>query len=226
MTVGFQAFNDSGITQIDGTYKNLSLKTKGTATTTTAATDFSTVTFTVSGVVGEPVIAVSAPGGAVGHVGNLSGGVATVVIVALGPVGTSVNWWMFTDPGNAAAYGLAIYDDSGAMVFNAAERYMRYAGQVGLVAIGTNPSVTLPSGKTYAAYQATPAARGVVYSDIPGPAGTPWYLDTIRGVPKISGNVVSSVYAQIGHNGPFYAPGVPSAYSFSGTAFVLDVTHY
>lgn len=224
---GFQVFNDDYITIIDATFANLALKAMGTIATDTTLVDCSKKTITIAGVVGFPIVAVSATGGAVAQVSSLSGGTATITIYAIGSIGTTVNWWLFCDPTATPQY-LAVWDATGKLVFNAAEKYMRYAGSLAVAGgTSTGTSITLPAGKTYATYLATPAGRGVEHTDTGGGTGElRHYLETVMSMCKIVANVISALQAQTYSEGPFTGASYPTGYVVDGTAFVVDVTDY
>lgn len=226
-TVGIEVRNASGNLCIDGTYKNLVFVTKGVATTTTVQDNFSYVSINLNGLSGYPLVAVSAAGGAWATVRSYSNGAAVVDIVAHGPVGTSLTYYVFALPTNLGdSAGLQIFNAVGELVFSAEHRYMRVVGSIAATAGPGSPpaSLTLPAGKTYAVFQTTPMA----YAQINDLAGIPgqhdWQLTSIRGCFAVSSNVISKIWDefQIVHYGPTQPPG----YNQAATGFVLDVTNY
>jgi hypothetical protein len=147
-------------------------------------------------------------------------------VYAVGGVGTSVKWYLFCDSTAAPEY-LAVYNPAGKLVFNAAEKYMRFAGSMTVNANFSANSLTLPAGKTYAIYHVSPGGRGVEHTDTGGGTGeTRHYLEVVLSMSKVVGNIVTDVQQQTYSEGPFTAASYPSGYSVDTTAFVLDVTGY
>ena len=140
MPAGLQVFNDSGIVQIDGTYSNLQLTAKGTASTSmqnlsyfTQAngtfrynTPYTTVSFTGN----TPVFAVSGDSTVSVVSTSVSGSVWTVgIITPNGPA--SFEWYVFDEASSSGGnYGLQVFNDSGVLVFDSSNKYFRQIGYV------------------------------------------------------------------------------------------------
>lgn len=225
MTAGLIVRNAGGVVVIDGQYHNPSLRAKGVATTTTIKGSGSYISFTISGLTATPMIAVNSPVGAYAHVSSFSSGSALVEIVAAGPVGTAVTWYVFDKPGFVAPLKyFVVRNAAGEVVFNANERYMRVAGTMAVSGL-SGGSLTLPAA-TYAAYFATPVGRSVTFTQTGVPQDDHWYITAIRRFVAINGGAITTVEKDVGQSGPYVQVGSPSRYQFDGTVFVLDVTNY
>jgi hypothetical protein len=223
---GLLVRNSGGVIVIDGQYHNPSMRAKGTAVTATIKGSGSYVSFTVGGLTATPVIAVSSTLGAIAHVSSFASGSALVEIIAHGPVGTSVPWWIFDKPGIASPPKyFVVRNAAGEVVFNANERYMRVAGVMQVNGI-TGGSLTLPSGRTYASYFGTPVGRSVTFTQTGVPQDDHWYITAIRRFVAINDGAITTNEADVGQSGPYVQVGAPARYQFDGTAFLLDVTNY
>lgn len=148
MPAGLQVFNDSGIIQIDGTYSNLQLVARGSATTSMQTLAYNTqpngtfqydtpyvqINFTGT----TPVFAVSG-GSTVCVISTaVSGNSWTIGIVTPnGP--TSFEWFVFDKATPSGTnVGLQVFNESGQLVFDAGQKYIRVLGSV----LGVVPSYT------------------------------------------------------------------------------------
>ncbi|MBQ4853228.1 hypothetical protein IMW82_00845 [Rhodanobacter sp. B2A1Ga4] len=228
MQAGFEVYNDGNALVIDGTYRNMSFRLKGTAVTTTVVDQFSTVTVSLSGLSGYPCVAVKSSSGAWAAVRSYASGACLVDIVALGGVGTSVDYYIFDLPQPIAGdnAGLQVFNAAGDMVFSSSHRYVRIVGSITASAGPSLPSnsITLAAGKTYAVMQNNPMAYAKIVNQSPVPGEQDWYLYSMRGCFKVASNVITAVASEFA--AVHYGVTVPPPYSVAATGFVVDVTGY
>ena len=219
--------NGNNIVVIDSNYRNPSLRAKGTVATTAIVGSASKASFNIPGVSATPVLAVASSVGAYCHVSSFASGNALVEVFAHGPVGTSVAWYLFDDPGivSPLKYFVIRNPDTNQVVFNANERYMRVAGVMPVNGL-TGGSLTLPAGRTYAGYFAPPVGRSVTFTQTGVPQDDHWYITAIRRFLAISGGTITTNEADVGQSGPYVQLGSPARYQFDGNAFLLDVTGF
>lgn len=222
---GLIIYNNTGNLVIDSDYKNLCMRGKGSINTTTLVGSCSGVSFQISGLSATPLVVVSSTLGATAHVSAFAAGVATVEILCGGAVGSTVQYWVFDEPGVAVApQYLAVYNAAGQCVFNAAEKYMRVVANYALPAV-TGAGITLPSGRTYAAWLTNPCGRSVSFTSGGGGASQ-WNVTSIRRLPTINANVIDSVEKDVQQSGPYNQVGAPPRYQLDSIVFVLDVSFF
>ncbi|WP_414451297.1 hypothetical protein AB4851_20825 [Burkholderia sp. 22PA0099] len=141
---GLKVVNSSGFIQIDSTYKNLGLRTKGIATSggsPVGDVGWYYATVTISAGVG-PVIAFRSSGKSYLRYSTVSGGTITYYFHCQGS-GVLVWYWVFDDPSLATlsgTYGLRVRDGSGAIAFDSRTSYMRVIDAItGAGAPGSDP---------------------------------------------------------------------------------------
>jgi len=173
MALGFRARNGGGGVQIDETYRNLSLRAKGSFNPGTVWNGtWRTGTITVTG--NSPVLAwrASVPAAIVGA--SRSGNAITYTFMIAGTAGT-IDWWLFDETGFGSVtgnVGIRIRNPStGVVVFDSRMKYMRVVGFIGGEFIGNNPPAS-------AQYPGLPAlvAGNIPYryvSNVVSQAGTP-----------------------------------------------------
>ena len=227
MPAGILVRNNNGSVVIDGTFKNLVFASKGVATTLTAVDQFSVVTVNLGNLTGYPLVAVQSSVGAWATVRSYANGNAAVDIVALGPVGTVVNYFVFALPSTTTdAGGFQVFNAAGELVFSAGHRYMRVVGSLSAHAgPGSAPaSVTMPVGRAYAVFQTTPMAYAKNVNQSSTPAEQDWYLYPMRGCFSVNGATIAKVWNefQVTH----YGASRPPDYDQAATGFILDITNY
>lgn len=124
---GLQIFNADGQTvTIDSTYRNLALRTKGVASTSTSTGFASYIDFTVSGLT-MPIIATKTAFGSTASVANLGNGTFSFRIYASGGTGTQVPYYIFDVPlGTDSRHGFEVFDGAGNLTFDAiGGKYLR-----------------------------------------------------------------------------------------------------
>jgi hypothetical protein len=148
-SAGLQIINDGGSFQIDQTYRNLCLRQKGTAvTSSTLSSGSSYASFNVTGLT-SPIIAIG---------GSATASVQTYwdapnsrhgfLISANGAVGTSVPYYIFDVPTElGATYGFQVRDASGVLLFDATQPPLRVRGFYRNQSANVS---SLASGRTYA----------------------------------------------------------------------------
>lgn len=139
---GLRVRNNSLITQIDSTFRNLSFWTKGTAVANqpTGFGSWRYATFNVPYSTSSafawradfPSFVMSA---------GISGGTMTVTILSyiVGGSQATINWYVFATPDTTGfpggqVYGLRVKDAAGGKSFDSRNQYMKYVGAVGGVA--------------------------------------------------------------------------------------------
>jgi len=189
MPAGFYSKTDGGVFQIDGTYRNLFLRYKTTLTTTSA---FGGGMFTGSltsvanyGSVANAVIAVRCSYGATVYYNSPS--THDFQIAVQGPIGTTVDVYVFGEPAAAgASYGLQVWNDSGQLVFDALQKPMRVVGQLVTPTLGS--TISTPSGRTCAC-----VIHGGFYADVQNAGPGTWAYYVLRFGARISGTTVTMV---------------------------------
>jgi len=146
MPAGLEILNGQGSYQIDGNYANLMFVRKGVASTVQApagdamSNNPTRVAITVNA--GE-FVAYSCPLPAA--VAGKSG--ATVYINVAGPVGTQVSYWIFAAGSGTSPSGLQVFNEQGALVFDASWKLLNVVG----VSAGVG-TFQYPTGRTYAVF--------------------------------------------------------------------------
>lgn len=131
MATGIQIINDWGTLQIDETYRNLFLRTKGTGGSIPAT--------------GADLVALQSSS----YDGADNGGADSVP--------STTKWWIFNLLGTAGAgtYGLKIWDASGNLVFDCFQQPMRIVDFITVAGGAAAGSKSYPSGKQYAVIRGT-----------------------------------------------------------------------
>jgi len=130
MAAGIQVFNDSNFIQIDGDYRNLEFKQKGSVNIpgSNAAGGggvVSYVTVSYSGV--DPVIAINSSGFSYASISSISGNTYTWMIYNGETSAQTVEYFIFAQPSSSSAgnSGIEIRDAAGSLVFDSNKRYLR-----------------------------------------------------------------------------------------------------
>ncbi len=210
---------------IDGEQPNYRLVASGTVATDTApgpGVDFTSKTISVPGLL-APVVAHSCTAGAYGIV--YANG--TVKLIAAGPVGTTIKYWVFDDPNTApvpTGWGLVVrHPTTKKVVYVSGQKSMRVVGFPTVSKGSSLPS--FPSGKTYAVATVGVAGTGTYYPWTGGGIG-PWTYNEDRTVVAVNGRVLTTVTKN--QSTTTGAPGSPFPANFviDGKALVLDVSDY
>lgn len=227
MPVGIEIRNNAGFIQIDGTYRNLSFDRKGTLATSNVAVDTSYGTVALTGLSGFPAVMVQSAAGAFAIVTGFSGSSCNLTIVAKGPVGTSVTYYVFTPPTVTPSYGFEIRNAAGQVVFTAAHKYMKVVGEISGSASTSGAdttTVTMPAGRTYAVLASTRPAANRVINQSPSPPDLDYWSYTFIGLYKVNSNVVAITSAN--NAAAHFDNTAPPEVSFAGKGFIVDVTGY
>lgn len=173
MPAGLQVMNNSNIVQIDSTYANYVLWSKGTATASTvpgwAVSGMYTVS--ISSNRKNSIIAIRCASNFV--VLNSLDAAGNVVHQVLVEGAVSFDYFIFTaDPPGAATFGMEVYNESGVRVYQATEKYLKMLGfYTTAVAAGTSGTISTPN-KTPAYICASYCAL-FEGSTVPNPNGAP-----------------------------------------------------
>ncbi|MCY0385668.1 hypothetical protein OVY01_00110 [Robbsia sp. Bb-Pol-6] len=129
---GLAVYNSSGYLQIDSTYKNLSLRTKGAVTSggSPTATNWYSASFTVAYGT-SPVMAFRPSSGQAMLLYSTVSGSNITYYVLCSASGVTVSYWVFDDPVSVTVsglYGLIVNNAAGAKVFDSRSNYMRVVG--------------------------------------------------------------------------------------------------
>ncbi|MGE7136229.1 hypothetical protein ACQKIE_01195 [Luteibacter sp. NPDC031894] len=132
MTIGFRARNSGGAIQIDQTYRNLALRSKGAvAANTPWLTTWRTASITVAA--NSPVLAWRCNNPCAMVSAARSGSSITYTFMVAATSGT-IEWWLFDEPiygGVTGSIGLRIRNPaSGVVVFDSRQKYMRIVGSL------------------------------------------------------------------------------------------------
>ncbi|NIF28322.1 hypothetical protein F3J44_18295 [Pantoea sp. Tr-811] len=158
MPAGLQVFNDAGVLQIDGTFKNMVLTAVGTATLGKVggagiqpypSAGYYRISYPVSS--RQPILALRSSAN-VCFLTDDNG------FTVFGAEGTSIGFYVYdrVDFGNGAGNsGFQVFNEQGVEVFNANNRYMRVLGSYSVNIPVTDLSNTAP----------TPTFSGVVDSN-------------------------------------------------------------
>jgi hypothetical protein len=153
MTVGFEAYNDSGYVQITPEMKNFVFKAKGSGTCTTnigssVAIYVATINITSNGF---PIFAINSSG-LCGIIGATVSGSTWSIYVASNTSGATFDWWQFDEPDAGASpenQGLELFKSDGSRGWHSSLNAMRIVDVVD----ANHADVTYTSGHTYAACQ-------------------------------------------------------------------------
>lgn len=163
MPEGIQVINDSGILQIDSTYRNLCLKTAGVAVTSTLSTEIpaSYIDVSISNSVAPLLGFTATTEGVTCTVISVVGSTVVFRIFSQGAVGTSIPYYVFDVPdGTGSNFGMQVYNASGQLCFDAAKKYMRILDFYHHIPYPTTVTNTYP-GKSIALIP-TAYHRGIV----------------------------------------------------------------
>ena len=220
MSFGFQLIGDSSNYQVDDTYANYVMTSKGTGTLTTDnmyPQAIVSCSITVSGV--APMIAYSCSSRMVQLYVQNSGSTWTFFMTSKTATnGSTFNYYIFDKADQdsvSGGYGIEVFNSSGVRTFHSSNKVLRIAG------IGGG---TYTSGRTYAAIQ---FVQGMSYNetDISG-VGSLYRINLSYTGASISSNVVS-VAANIYVNYTTTTITGNTYSNSSGSVFgVIDVTNY
>jgi len=213
MTIGFQVLLADGTTvQADDTYRNLSVREQGSATTTnlTAAGGTSFIVFYRTGLT-MPLLAVGGTGYATGQVwydaANARWG---FMITSGGGVGTSVPFYIFdvpydSDPG----FGLQVFNAAGQKTFDIMQKYMRVNDFYSV-------SASVLATRNYDPSRVYACIHMIVGFRISAQAGNTQLVAS-----KVSGGSVTTTGIIV--DGP---QGIPTINEALAVILVVDVTYY
>lgn len=168
MTIGFEVYNESGVKQVDHTYRNYGFKTKGSRTCSTALGAPSSryyAQFSVTSA-GAPIVAIRPTNGNAIGLFHISVSGTTWTYTYIGASGATFDYYVFDydaamSGGAGTNVGLEVYDASGNTIYSSDSGSLLIAGGgAGL----TNVS-GLPSGRTYAGIQ-TATGLSQTYLDL------------------------------------------------------------
>lgn len=177
MPVGFQAINDSGVYQIDDTYKNIQLITKASVTSMTQVSSGTLYNgiksywyydIVVSSAT-NPVVALNGNTTQwliVGAV-NISGNTYTFRVFSDSDV--DFTYYVFDVPTISGTVGLEVYNSSGELQFTATRGSFKPTNQVTTSNSENDKSTTLASGKTYAVVTVRPGRFASSFSIVGDP---------------------------------------------------------
>jgi hypothetical protein len=226
MAYGFEIRNDYGTVQVDDTFKNLALKSKSTLTTTSPypSGGSSQVLLSLTAPV-TPVIALRCAVEAVITFAYIGGGVAQYLIAANGPVGTTIDCYVFDEPAapTMSGYGTVINDPSGNTIFDGSQKYLRVVDFIGPIGstVSTAPH-TYVSGRIYAAAVTSLAYNRTVIPWVPVP-GYAIAVENFIGAKNVTDGVQLGL-VPIKQEGP--GPGIGGTWDLPGYLTVIDVTDY
>jgi hypothetical protein len=221
MAVGLrvQCQDGSGALQVDENYRNLFLRAKANAATTSQALPssgfgVSFATITIPNCSQLPLIAIrSADYSFLGEMLIDGSGTVTVRVYIVGAIGTAFTWYAFDALTSATTVGVKVWNAAGQLVFDAGAKPMRITDGFSTPGdSGTTNSYT--PGRTYAVVN----SAGVWVSSFSGsPTG---YVVRVHGA-KVTNETVQIAPVQIvGQAGSSFEQRRPS-YSL-----VVDVTNY
>lgn len=222
MAYGLQVVNANGFIQIDETYRNLHFKQKGTSNTTAVASGSagnSTVTVSITAV--DSIMLIALRCGVLVSITNyqIAGTTVNVTLVANGPVGTAIDWYVY-DTAPAAQRGktgLHLFNRQGQLVFDSSRVPMRVVDTY-QVNGSTGDTKTYATGRRYAAV----FSPGIYVVPVrTGPEGSNGYAVNLPGVRinESAGQVTVSPFQIQGATGTSFSQTLPSA------VMVVDVTY-
>ena len=167
MTYGFKALNDYGAIQIDDTYTNLTLKQKGTATTTGSYSSGSLrFPILILDLTYTPIVAFQPPVGQLLFINGLSssdlgGGTTRYIFQFVGWGDFTFNYFVFGPPPTPTesplpGYGLVVKDSNNVITYRSDQKYLNIAGLINSsspttgTTSDTYTSSTMTSGRSYA----------------------------------------------------------------------------
>lgn len=214
MAHGLQVYNNSGILQIDSSYRNFSITSSGVATAGTGGL-VRRVNITINGE--NPILAFRSTTGATATAIGKSGNTFTYQIMIYAPSGFDPNvyWWAF-DNSNSPEYshGLHVYNASGLLCYDSSKKYFKML----------NPNLT--GAVTYSGKSVLSVACSFGYSRnaFPNPGNLNTYLyNDYMDFAKVNGSTVESFVGQVGF-GSWPTP--LASYNVNGTMAAIDVTGY
>jgi hypothetical protein len=241
MPVGFQAINDSGVYQIDDTYKNLQLITKASVTAMTQVntgilysglTQYWYYDIVVTSAT-NPVVALN--GNAtqwliIGAV-NISGGTWTFRVYSNADV--DFTYYVFDVPTVSGTVGLEVYNASGQLQFTSGRYPFRVQQGVTTVAADGDKVTTLTSGRTYAIATIYPGRAAVSGFEVGDPKiPTPSYCmqQHYIGGFKLNGVTLTTNLAPVlwydQYQGDDWDCGLVTGSDDAQRVLVLDVTNF
>lgn len=224
MAAGFEVRNPSGALQIDGTFQNLELRQVGSTTCDQYISGtnywYREISLTTGG---RPMLAIKDTGGASAFVlsGGVSGGHVTYRICRGSP--GSVEWMLFDVPTPSGAnFGLQVFNQDGALVFDALKKYARVLD----VVAGSNMSTEAPIHRSYPG-KSIAVVQGARASDQRGidREGMGYYQVLTRGGRCAVGASNLSLTYEL--DSDFHLVHVFSEYQrYAYSYLVLDITNY
>jgi hypothetical protein len=209
---GLRVFGDSGVFQIDNTYRNLSLREKGTFVTTSnmyssvsvaqisARTGFTSPILAVGGsVLSQPIVLYDS------GTGRFS-----FAVRASGPIGTQVPYWIFDvpPPPPASGAGIRVWNASGQLVFDSSLPPLRV---VKFSVNSDNPNFSGQAGRSYAVAHVRNGYRQVTIEQ-----------QTVRAtMTRVNGSTVDGAPVAIQDT-----DNTPTTLIVPMNSLVIDVTNY
>ena len=233
MATGFRTRNSGGGIQIDQTYRNLALRSKGSFAPGTPwnGNAWRLGSITVTG--NNPVLAWRCAQPCAMISASRSGTSITYQFVIAATAGT-VEWWLFDDPAFGVPVGnvgLRIHNpDTGGVVFDSRMKYLRVVGSV----TGDYSQLAPPPNGNYAGSPAVVtgnAAFNYLVQTIGAPGGAPpypWIEISMWPMAAVSGSQVTwSQQATQGvqHQANEPIPGV-SSHQYAYSYLFVDVSNY
>lgn len=155
MAFGFLAKGDAGNVQIDEKYANLMFASKATVTSDSSRKYRITVTNAVS-----PIVLLRSTSGNVAWAGTVNPSVGTFYLeIRTQSASQSFDYWVFDRPNNVSlpSFGLLVKNSSGQVVYRSDKKPLKVV-QIISLNYSNYPSITVPSGKTYAVVSSQPYA--------------------------------------------------------------------
>lgn len=215
MAYGLQVYNNSGILQIDSSYRNFAITTSGVA----VAGAGGLVRRVNISVVGEnPILGFRSSTGATATAIGKSGSTFTYQIMIYAPSGgfdPNVYWWAFDNESSPVlTHGLHVYNSSGGLCYDSGKRYFKML----------NHDIAGSITYTGKALLSAACSFGYARNAHPNPANPAnyQYTDYMEFV-KINGSVIEKSTEMVGLGG---WPGPLPSYSVLGTMAAIDVTGY
>ncbi len=214
---GFQVYDESGNLQIDSESLTHYLYSSGTVSTTTRAfgnTNPSSFVISVPTSVPLPIVAISS-GYAFAQYGRVQNGSNWEYrFISAAPVSTSISYWVFASMQNTSASspGIVVYDSSGNIVFNTANKPLRITG-----VLTTSSSSVTASGRTLAIACANFSGYRVI---TPGT----WYYNGVPDVPPDDPPMADDWVQEADLDGDLYGGYVSGSTAYASSVSFDDVT--
>ena len=237
MVAGLIVFNDDGIYQIDDTYKNVQLLTKGVVASMLYYDNAETGQYfyyadvTVALNLVNPVIAINGnPSNFIiaGFPEHQGGG--TYKWRVFSNVNASFSWYVFDEPQSTVGFGMEVRNSSNQLKFVAGLLPFKPIVQITSTNANSPATTTLSSGRTYAVVTLAPGVNGIGDSspgDICTGYGAYCSQRVWTGAFKVNNNVITSHIAAFMWQDLYISGGLfcgPNNGSVEQRLLVIDVT--